>query len=285
MSLSKNKISVHTAAYDGYDLSVILPSIAALGVQDVELGFVMGYSSAFDEELLDPSNARRIARRMSEAGLKASAVSAHMDLTLDDAVPMLKRRLEFARDIGAGIVVTNSGTPARRRQFDRNIAELSEFAAALGLVIALENPGDGQEDIVNDGRTGAEFVESLHSDAVRLCYDFGNVIPHFKGQVRPEEDFRIALPYCANLHVKDVHADERGWTFPALGQGLVDFGRIFDYMARQPAAPVLCIEIPTRVSRARDASPRIAADLLSLTEIGTILSSSLAYIHAQARDQ
>lgn len=279
-----SKISIHTGAFDGYDLSVVLPAITAMGARCVELGFVMGYSGAFDEELFDPSNARRIVRRLAEAGVEAPGISAQIDLTADDAVPLFKRRLEFARAVGAHIVVTNSGTPDRRRQFDRNIAELSEYAGSLGLVIALENPGDGLEDIVNDGPTGAQLVESLRSDSVRLCYDTGNVIPHFKGRVRPEEDFRIALPYCAELHIKDVRCDDQGYHFPTLGEGVVALPRVLEQIAEQSVSPVLCIEIPTRVSRAPDASPRLAPTLLPLAEIETTLQRSLAHLHTLIRE-
>jgi sugar phosphate isomerase/epimerase len=277
-------ISISAVAYDGYDLPVTLREIGRLGTRYVELAFIKGYSGAFDESVFDEANAGRVAEELAGSGLDILALSAQMDLSTEDAVPYFRRRLEFARAIGARLVITNTGPPARLAQFLRNIVELAEVAQGLGLVIALENPGDGIESIVNDGPSGAAIVRRIGSPAVKLNYDFGNVISHFSNHVRPEEDFVHALPYTAHFHVKDVGASEDGWHFPALGRGIIDYGSILQHLAGLPSRPPLSIEIPTRVSRGADASPRLASTPLPLVEIHSTLRDSLAYVQTQLHD-
>jgi sugar phosphate isomerase/epimerase len=268
-------------AYDGHDLPVALRQIRELGVDRVELAFIKGYSGTFDESVFDEANARRIRELLTEAGLSSLALSAQMDLTEDGAVHNFTRRLHFAQVVGARIVITNAGPPARRLIFDANLRELADVAQSLGMIIALENPGDGRASIVNDGASGAAVIEQIGSPAVRLNYDFGNVISHFAGQVRPEEDYKAALPYAAYLHIKDVQTGddpERRWFFPAVGAGEIDYAAILaDLAIHAPDLPI-SIEIPTRVSRAADASPRIAAQLRPLTEVDEMMRTSVKYV-------
>jgi sugar phosphate isomerase/epimerase len=274
-------LSISAVAYDGHDLPVALRHIRESGVDRVELAFIKGYSGTFDESIFDEANARRIRDLLVEAGLSSLALSAQMDLTEDGAIHNFTRRLHFAQVVGARIVITNAGLPARRTIFDANMTELAEVAQSLGMIIALENPGDGRASIVNDGKSGAAVIEEIGSDAVRLNYDFGNVISHFAGRVRPEEDYKAALPYAAYLHIKDVQTGddpERRWFFPAVGRGEIDYVAILaDLAIHAPDLPV-SIEIPTRVSRAADASPRIAAHPRPLAEVDEMLRGSVQYV-------
>ena len=47
-------ISVSTAAFDGYDLSVAIDEISRLGVDHVEMAFIQGYTDPFGEEVFQP---------------------------------------------------------------------------------------------------------------------------------------------------------------------------------------------------------------------------------------
>lgn len=277
-------LSISAVAYDGHDLPVALRRIRELGVDRVELAFIKGYSGTFDERVFDEANARRIRDLLAEVGLSSLALSAQMDLTEAEAVHNFTRRLHFAQLVGARIVITNAGPPARRLIFDEHMRELADVAQSLGMIIALENPGDGRASIVNDGATGAAVIEQINSPAVRLNYDFGNVISHFAGRVRPEDDYKAALPYAAYLHIKDVQTGddpERRWFFPAVGAGEIDYAAILaDLAVRAPDLPV-SIEIPMRISRAADASPRIAAHPCSLAEVDEMLRRSINYVKEQ----
>jgi len=51
-------LSVSMVAYDGHPMDVALASLAALGIDVVELAYIEGYSATFDEALFSPSNAR-----------------------------------------------------------------------------------------------------------------------------------------------------------------------------------------------------------------------------------
>jgi sugar phosphate isomerase/epimerase len=164
-----------------------------------------------------------------------------------------------------------------------NIEHLGQTARSLDIVIGLENPGDGRPNVINGGTDGALFIRELASDTVRLNYDFGNVLSHFFEKRRPEEDFKEALPYCAHLHIKDVRQNEDGWYFTEIGRGSIDYDSIFRDLAREFDSLPLSIEIPLRVTRAKDASPRRWPHPIPLDHIRKTLRNSVDYVKARLR--
>ena len=216
-------ISISTAAFDGYDLSVAMDEISRLGVRSVEVAFIQGYTDPFGEEAFSPDNAGRIQNLLSETGLSCFALSAHMNLGTKGSAETFRRRMEFARRIGAKIIVTNAGPGQEKKAFMNNMETLSRAAESLNLIIGLENPGDGKENIINSGKDGAKVVREIDSEWVKLNYDFGNVISHFYERIRPEEDFIDALPFSAHLHIKDVKSNGQGWSFVEIGKGSIDY--------------------------------------------------------------
>ena len=271
-------ISVSTAAFNGYDLSVAMDEISRLGASSVEVAFIQGYTDSFGEEVFSSENAGRIQRLLSETGLSCFALSAHMNLVTRGSAETFRRRMEFARQIGAKVIVTNAGPGKEKRAFMNNMEALSREAESLNLIIGLENPGDGKENIINSGKDGAMVVREIDSEWVKLNYDFGNVTSHSYERIRPEEDFIDALPSSAHLHIKDVKSNGQGWSFVEIGKGSIDYSFILKTLAsKYPQIPI-SLEIPLRITRDRDASPRRAASPLPLDEIRNVLKGSLNYV-------
>ena len=271
-------ISVSTAAFDGYDLSVALDEISRLGADHVELAFIQGYMDSFDEDYFSEMNAKMIQGLLSDTGLSCFTFSAHMDLAARGAVDIFEKRMVFAKTVGAKIVITNAAPRSQEKEFIENILVLADIAKSFDMIIALENPGDGKENVVNSGETGASIIRHIASDWVRLNYDFGNVISHFYERIRPEEDFIYALPFSVHLHIKDVKSNGQGWSFVEIGKGSIDYSFILKTLAsKYPQIPI-SLEIPLRITRDRDASPRRAASPLPLDEIRNVLKGSLNYV-------
>ena len=276
-------LSVSTAPFDGYDLSIAISEIARLGIQYVEPAFIQGYTDPFCEDVFSPANAKRIPKLLQEEGVSCFAFSAHMDLGSDDAVSIFTRRMEFARQLGAKVIVTNAAPSDSRELFLRNIETLARTAESLDLVIGLENPGDGKPNLVNGGADGATLIRQIGSEAVRLNYDFGNVISHFFEKRRPEEDFKDALPYCAHLHIKDVGQNEDGWYFTEIGQGSIDYDSVLKHFATECDSLPVSLEIPLRVTRAKDASPRRGPHPIPIDHIRKTLRNSVDYVKIRLR--
>jgi len=271
-------LSISTSAYDGYDFPTILKEISQLGASYVELAFIQGYMDPFDENYFSEKNAKMIQGLLSDTNLSCFAFSAHMDLAARGAVDIFKKRMVFGKTVGAKIVITNAAPRSREKEFIENILVLADIAKSLDMIIALENPGDGKENVVNSGETGVSIIKQIASDWVKLNYDFGNVISHFYERVRPEEDFIYALPFSAHLHIKDVKSNGQGWSFVEIGKGSIDYSFILKTLASKYQEIPVSLEIPLRITRDRDASPRRAASPLPLDEIRNVLEGSLNYV-------
>jgi len=276
-------IAVNTLAYHGYDLKTALSEISKLGAPYVEPALIASYYEEFAEEYFTPENANELCRSVSENGLKMVALGAHMDLGQAGSADAFKRRMEFAKALGAKFVHTNTARVSGEAFFLKNIEALIFVAEDLDLIITLENPGDGTENMVSTGKAGAALIERIGSQRVRLNYDFSNVFSYSKGTVKPEDDFRYALPFSAHFHLKEIKPAGAEWAFVEIGRGVTDYGAILKALAQEEWIPPMSIELPLRFKRDAEYQIRLdpGAAAVPLAEIRNVLRGSLDYINRE----
>ena len=166
-------ISIAASSYDGHEFPVMLDSLRACGAQFVEPAFIPGYSDPFDEAVFTTASARQHRRWLDASGMGCHAFSSHYDLGRPDAVDLFTRRMAFAAALGARVVNTIAATRGNTGTFFDNIEKLAHAAEALDLIIALENPGNGEDNLINTAEDGLALIAELGLAAVRLNYDAG----------------------------------------------------------------------------------------------------------------
>jgi sugar phosphate isomerase/epimerase len=198
-----------------------------------------------------------------------------MDLTQPDSVDRFRRRLEFAKAIGARIVNTIAGPSTGLAGFRANIPAIAARAAALGLTVALENHGD----LVDRGRQIVEFIEQIGIPAVRVNYDTGNAWYYAKGGLDPAAELTGVASVVAHAHLKDPRVEDGLMRWVALGEGLLDLPAVGGILRdRLPGVPV-SIELSLR-QRSRDFEPRWRTpEIPSLSEIRDVIRRSLEALH------
>ena len=272
------EIAINTLAFHGYPLDTALEEIARLGTY-VEPVYISKYDPALREEHFNEANAQRLRGRLETLCLKVSSVGSHLDLGQADSVEVFRRRMEFARAIGAGVILTNAAEKSRKATFLRNIERLARLAEKLDLVIALENPGDGQDQLLGTGLEGAALLEELGSDRVRLNYDFSNVFTYSKGRRCPDEELEAVLPHVSHLHLKNVKSWEGAWPVCGLEAGIIDYRRLLRQFPTLSSIP-MSIELPIRFGY--DAAFRFGLrqklPVPSLDSVREILKDSLDYL-------
>jgi len=268
-------ISVSSMAFDGYSLETALDELAGLGVQYVEPASVDKVFQHLVEADFCDAQATWLREQMRARGLSCVSLSAHMDLTQPDSVDRFRRRLEFARAIGAGIVNTIAGPTAGLEGFRANIPAIAARAAELGLTLALENHGD----LVDRGQQIVRFIQGIGNRAVRCNYDTGNAWYYAKGALDPAAELDEVAPVVAHVHLKDPRVKDGLMRWVALGDGVLDLpgvGRLL--RNRLPQAPV-SIELSLR-QRSRDFEPRWRTpEIPSLSEIRDVIRRSLEALH------
>lgn len=253
-AMSDRILSVSTAPYDGHPMPTALESLALVGATHVEPAYIVGYTEPFDESAFLPNRVVEVRRQLAEAGLGCHAVSTHIDLGLPDAVEVFTHRMAFAAGVGARIVCTNAAARSREAAFMRNVEPLLRRAEGFGLVIALENPGDGSDNLVNTAIDGLDLIRRLGSPHVGLNYDAANTASHRPHFGNVADDAIRALPASAHAHIKDVRRTEEGWFFTPVNKGGIGCERILAALPDWPNLPV-SIEVPLRLHRGPDAQP------------------------------
>jgi sugar phosphate isomerase/epimerase len=273
-----NPIVISTAAYDGYDLAVAFKEISEAGIDLVEIAFIEGYMDPFNEGYFNGENAEKILSLLAEHGLNCLSFSCHMDLSKQGVVDILENRMTFAKNVGSKYIISNAAPIQNRDRFLKNIRKLGRLAQQMGLMIALENPGDGKPNVMDSGKPAARMIEEIGLDSVRINYDFGNLLSHCFEKIRPEQDYLLVRDVTAHYHIKDVASDDTGWYFTPIGRGTIDYKSILRQLADFPTSAPLSLEIPLRIRRAVDASPRRAVSPVDLREIRQVLRESVAYV-------
>jgi sugar phosphate isomerase/epimerase len=271
---------VNTLAFWGYDLPTAFSEIAGLGVRYVEPAYIASYSPEYDDAYFSEANADLVCEELARSGLQVIAVASHMDLGQASAVTSFSKRMHFAARLGAHIVLTNSSISRRFDTFLTNLRSLSNIASELGIVIALENPGDGKDSILPCGSIAAKIIEEADLDPVRLNYDFSNVFSYSKGNLRPEEDYEEALPWAVHFHLKDICPTPEGWEFTEIGGGVIDYPRILTAILKRAPSHPMSIEMPLSFVRDRAFNMRLRPidSRPSLDEICSRISRSLKFL-------
>lgn len=270
------RISVSTLAFDGYDHSLALDEIAKLGVSFVEPAYIHGYLD-FDESVFAEKAATKFEVSLKNSGLSVVAVSAHVDTGLPSAVEQLKRRIEFARCIGAEMVITMASTKLRETEFFSNIERILPFAEDSGITLSLENAGAGVGNLISDAHDAAGVMTRFRNPSLRVNYDFGNIV--VCSAKRPETDFEAVLPWASHFHLKDVSVERQGWRFPAIGDGSIDFRTILGRL--KSVAPGIPLGIETPLSIARPSRDRVIRSVVTLPEIREALGRSLHFVSSE----
>lgn len=273
-----NPILISTAAYDGYDLATAFKEIARAGVDRVEIAFIEGYTDPFTEDYFNDDNAAKITTLLAEHNLKCLSFSSHVDLSRDGIVEVFKNRMAFAKKLGSQYIVSNAAPLQNKSQFMQNIKELGQTAAGLKMVIVLENPGDGKANVMDSGEPAANLIEEIGHENVKINYDFGNLLSHCFEKIRPEEDYKFVRDCAVHYHIKDVASDDSGWYFTEIGNGTLDYRKILKNLAALPEPVPISLEIPLRIRRAPDASPRRASLPVDLKEIRQVMERSVDFV-------
>jgi sugar phosphate isomerase/epimerase len=273
-----NPILISTAAYDGYDLATAFREISRVGVDLVEIAFIEGYTDPFTEDYFNDDNAAEITRLLAEHNLKCLSFSSHVDLSRDGIVRVFKNRMAFAKKLGTKYIVTNAAPLQNKSRFMRNITELGQTAAGLRMVIVLENPGDGKANVMDSGEPAAKLIEEIGQENVKINYDFGNLLSHCFEKIRPEQDYKYVRDCAVHYHIKDVAFNDFGWYFTEIGKGTINYQKILKELAALSEPVPISLEIPLRIRRAPDASPRRASQPVDLAEIRKVMERSVDFV-------
>jgi sugar phosphate isomerase/epimerase len=220
-----NRIGGHTNSYHNYSLEQSLEGIAGAGFKYVELSAVRGWTEHVPLEA-DSRTLSAIQRQLNQAGLIAISLSGHSDLTTKAGLEDGLKALRLTDALGLDIMNTAIGGHYSENEdesaFMGNITDLAEAAAKANILIGIEIHGD----ITSSGHKAIPVIQKINHPNVRINYDTANI--EFYDTLTAVEDLPEAASWCVHCHLKDKIGGHRVWNFPAVGDGHVDFKRVFE---------------------------------------------------------
>ncbi|MEH6452482.1 MAG: sugar phosphate isomerase/epimerase family protein [Psychromonas sp.] len=270
-----NKLAINTAIFDGHNIKVSLQTIRKLGINHVEFAFNQGYVGHLDNELFSTKNAKNLLRLMDNENLTSEALGCTMNLAAPTAIEDFKLRIDFATQIGATYLNTCTGAIADRKIIIENLQELAIYAEDKGRVICLENGGDLNFNAFASAHDGVRLLSEVDHQSVALNFDPGNSVS-LVPNLSPSEEALIALPFCQHFHLKDVAVHDDMFTFPALGEGIVNFKPIMKVINNRQLA--FSIEKPLRMYRRKDSFAVRDASTVDINVIETTLQKSIQHL-------
>lgn len=238
-----NALCLNSNTYHGFELADAVSGAKAAGLRFIEIAAVRGHTEHLRADMSDAEIDSALAL-LAENGIQPLGLSGHANIMTEDGRASFRSNIELAARIGATYIVTGTGETHDDEDVIEDEAvlvdilrDLSAAAAERGIKVALETHG-------NNYGTGAsirDLVTKVGSDDFGVNYDTANVI--FYGDAEPYDDLRVSADRVLGIHLKDKAGDPREWNFPAIGDGYLDFGRVFEILRDTGCSAPLSIEI------------------------------------------
>lgn len=176
---------------------------------------------------------------LEEFELKPMSISGHVIMVDKDpkkeekAIELLKKRIELAARLNAKIVVTRTTDPVivdvpavfsskEIERFYDNIKEIIDCCRDNNVVVAIENDGG----LTVAAETALEVMGRINSEYIGINYD--TVCMPARFGLEPYEDLEKIIEYVVHMHVHDQKGGKGVYNFPAIGDGEINFEKIFE---------------------------------------------------------
>ena len=228
--------------YHGYSIEDAIDGISAAGFHFIELTATKGWTEhVFPDMSFKYLN--EIKSRLKKAGLIPISMSGHCNLMDKERIGDFLANIQLANFFGCNYIVSSIGeahlkdnTVTPNEQVAEHIKGLFPALEENNLTLVLENHGDH-----STGKIIKSIVDLVNSPRVLINYDTANVL--FYADVDPLVDIPTCIDKIGYFHLKDKLGGYREWNFPALGEGHVDFPRIFALLDKSGNTSPMSIEI------------------------------------------
>ncbi len=204
-----------------------LEGISRQGIKYVELSAIPGYREHVKPEGMSDKDIDLLLKKISRAGTEAVSMHGFTDMADAGKVKVFMETMKFASKAGIKIVNTGTGETADEKgkeAFFENMKRVGELAEKLDVTIGLEVHGE----LTANAKACKKTLERIGSPRVGINYDTANVI--YLGGIKPEDDLGDIVSSIVHLHLKDIRGGKGSLDFPVLGEGEVDFPKVFSIL-------------------------------------------------------
>ena len=205
-----NVIACRTLSYGKYQ-HCAWAHLPRIGIRNVEMP-------------IPPAEQRAdVKKKLSDNGLRVTTLQSLCDVTLTNAVEIMRPQLEACVEFGAKYCFLSAKAKDTDRSIIHNrLREIGDVARSLGVTAVLET----HPDLVTNGEVGRQTMQGVDHPNVRINFDTANVYFYNRG-VTAVGELEKVIDYVGSVHLKESTGKFEDWVFPVLGTGVVDFPEIF----------------------------------------------------------
>lgn len=258
-------MNIGIRAHDlGCDTAENLAKIGArFGVQSIQLAPGKALSPSLSPSHYSADIAKQVARSFHKQGIEIAVLGCYINPVHPDVetrqleLRRFRESLKFARDFGAHIVGTETGSLLSDCSFhpDNHSAtsfeqlldvlwELAEEAKRNDVTIGLEV---AREHVIHDFECMRSALDTLNHTSVQVIFDPVNVMTSKELENQSdffEKSFRLIGKDICACHAKDIVKNGESLKRVAPGQGNINYQLYFSYLNQyKPDAATLIEEI------------------------------------------
>ena len=185
-----------------------------------------------------PDQVENTMKRLKEHGLTPLVMRGNTDLSKESCVDELAVQLATCERMGVEYMFLSPKRNGAEKAavFDR-LRKAGDIAKQHGVIITLET----HPDLGTNGDVHVETMKAINHPNVRVNFDTGNITFYNKGADAVAE-LKKVIDYVATVELKDHSGEFETWSFPPLGQGVVQFPAILQVLKEHRFAGPVTIE-------------------------------------------
>jgi len=159
---------------------------------------------------------------LAQHGLQIAVVRGQTDLSQPACVDELAVQLETCAKLGVRYMFLSPKHPTVSKEVAcERLRQAGDVARKHGVTTALET----HPDLGTNGDVHAETMRRIDHPNVRVNFDTGN-ITFYNRDTTAAAELAKCIDYVATVEFKDHNGEFESWTFPTIGQGVVDFAAV-----------------------------------------------------------
>ena len=164
---------------------------------------------------------------LKKIGVTAVATLANCDICYREGVDLVKKRMEFSKKMRVKHFVTAPWSHYDKIRGSERIMydhwkELSDYADMLGLELCVET----HAWTTNNARECLETIRNVGRKNFRVCFATSDT--YYRNTALDQtEELKLLGEHIGLVFLRDFRGETGKWDFPALGDGIVDFPKLF----------------------------------------------------------
>ncbi|MCC3357721.1 sugar phosphate isomerase/epimerase family protein [Bacillus sp. REN16] len=235
------QLAINSNTYRGFSIEDAVKGASKAGFTQIELAAVAHTPHVLPDMSREQIN--EILSLLQTYGMKCVGIGAHSNVMDAEGIDHLLKSVDLAVKFDCKYLITATGDAHHdanliedEELLVRNLEPVLSKCEKFNKVLLLETHGNNYAT----GQSLKSLAKTLNN-RVKINYDTANVM--FYGNILPYEDLESSADCVDFIHLKDKLGSFNEWNFPAIGDGDVDFKRIFKTLTNANFKGPISVEI------------------------------------------